>query len=150
MARRALWTLLVILLACEAVSVANSTYLCETVRRDMIQENPSLANEPQLQCGAEYSPTTNSSLSITISLSQCYSRNPGYQISDVNKLYQWIGPLSGFLVPALAFVISIPRKFRTPLWEEYFGHDFARSGSSAFIKLWNIFLSLAWLVVALL
>src|SRR5262249_17352277 len=103
---------------------ADFTALCEAARFNLTQDYPYLANNSQLQCGAQYSPTTNYSLPIEVSLSVCLDQCPGWQISQVEDLPKWAGPLVGFLVPALVFVLSIPSKLRLPHKEKVFGIGF--------------------------
>jgi hypothetical protein len=101
--------------------------LCELALSNMIQADPSLANNPQLKCGAQYSATTNYSLPIRVSLPFCIKENNGWQVSKVANLPQWAGPLVGFLVPALVFVLSIPRVYRIPREDNLFEIGFFRS-----------------------
>ncbi|KAF2470267.1 uncharacterized protein BDR25DRAFT_369425, partial [Lindgomyces ingoldianus] len=49
------------------------------------------------------------------------AKAPGYRGSELGNLTEWVGPLVGFLVPAFAFVVSIPRSFRVPRMESWFG-----------------------------
>ncbi|KAI9768522.1 MAG: hypothetical protein M1839_004011 [Geoglossum umbratile] len=116
-----------------AVGKANFTAACRDVRLQMIANNQSLAGEPRLQCGAQYSSSTPPAMQILTDLPTCLRLWPGWQISDPNLLGQWVGPLVGFLLPALIFVLSIPRapNFRMPRGEKNLNR--------------NIFLSIGWL-----
>ncbi|KAF2175586.1 hypothetical protein K469DRAFT_702110 [Zopfia rhizophila CBS 207.26] len=117
-------------------SHANFTALCEDIRHSMIITDPSLAYNPDFVCGRPYAPDRNPSLPIRIPLTECMQKCPGYDPSNRSVLSQWVGPLVGFLLPALAFVISIPRPFR--MWRK--DDRFAQHG----------FLGYLWLFVALL
>ncbi|KAF2018467.1 hypothetical protein BU24DRAFT_491426 [Aaosphaeria arxii CBS 175.79] len=99
---------------------ANFSSLCEDVRKEMILRDPSLENNTNLECRSSYELEKPPALSISISVSECLERCPGYEASKHNVLNQWIGPLVGFLLPALAFVISIPRPIRLPRHERWF------------------------------
>ena len=127
--------LLGLLTVVTAVGRTNFTEACQIIRLEMIANNQSLANETRIQCGAQYSASTAPSLPISTDLQTCLRRWPGWQISDLAILSQWIGPLVGFLLPALVFVLCIPRApgFRMPRREK----NFTR----------NIFFSFGWLVV---
>ncbi|KAF2794989.1 hypothetical protein K505DRAFT_336444 [Melanomma pulvis-pyrius CBS 109.77] len=87
----------------------------------MILKDPSLSDNPNLDCRATYEPDKEPALPIMLPVSECLRRCPNYEGSHVNVLSQWIGPLVGFLLPALAFVISIPRSIRLPRGESLFG-----------------------------
>lgn len=100
---------------------ANFSALCENVRLQMIIENPSLQNATSLECRSTYSPNEPPAMSISIGVSDCLQQCPGYESSKIYHLNQWIGPLVGFLLPALAFVVQIPRPLRIPRKEEWFG-----------------------------
>ncbi|KAF2000440.1 hypothetical protein P154DRAFT_534778 [Amniculicola lignicola CBS 123094] len=95
--------------------------LCREVRDEMIVRDPSLQNNTALDCRATYQQDKPPAIKITIGVAECLTRRRGYQGSQWNILTQWVGPLVGFLLPALAFVISIPRPMRIPRREEDFG-----------------------------
>jgi len=101
-------------------STANFTALCEKVRSENILENPFFANLSTYKCGQTYKPDTIPAMPITISLPRCLEQSPGYQISDIKQLQQWIGPFVGFILPSLAFVVSVPRLVRVPRFDEFF------------------------------
>ncbi|CZR52277.1 uncharacterized protein PAC_02154 [Phialocephala subalpina] len=56
-------------------------------------------------------------------------------MSDVKVLNQWVGPLAGFLLPAVVFVLVIPRNYRVPRGAPFFNH--------------HIIVSFLWLIFAL-
>ncbi|KAH7138045.1 hypothetical protein B0J11DRAFT_513461 [Dendryphion nanum] len=99
---------------------ANFPALCNAVRLEMILADPSLANNTNLECRDSYTPEKEPALSISISVSECLRRCPRYQAAKLNVLNQWIGPLVGFLLPALAFVITIPRPLHLPQGDKRF------------------------------
>jgi hypothetical protein len=121
---------------------ANFTHLCELQRNASIAQNTSLTNDTRFVCGQTYNPDTSPALDITISLPACLSQCPGYQISDIRQSQQWIGPLVGFILPSLAFVMSIPRLVRMPRGDDLFAE-------SVYIRLPWLFASLALLALDL-
>jgi hypothetical protein len=118
-----------------AVGKTNFTEACETIRLGVIANNQSLTNESCLQCGAQFSSSAKPSLPIMTDLQTCLRRWPSWQISDPKILGQWVGPLVGFLLPALIFVLCVPRapNIRMPRGERNFDG--------------NIFLSFGWLIL---
>jgi hypothetical protein len=93
---------------------ANFTALCETVIRDRKAGNSSLENSTSV-CGQEYAKGKLAADYVTTDLDTCFRLNPGWESSKADKPSQWAGPLVGFLLPSLAFVISIPRPCHIPL-----------------------------------
>jgi len=90
---------------------ANFTGLCEEVRSNLIARNVTLVNDTTIVCGKTYSPDTLPAQPLRIPLKKCISLNPGWEISKVEKYSQWAGPLIGFLLPSLGFIIAIPRQW---------------------------------------
>jgi hypothetical protein len=106
---------------------ANFSKLCEQIREEWITNDSKLENVTHLVCRSTYSPNEKAALPITIGVSECLQRCPGYEISSKHILTQWVGPFVGFLLPALAFVISIPRPIRIPRYERLFGLPLIKS-----------------------
>ena len=94
-----------------AVWDANFTQVCETERHRQISINESLRNDKTFVCGQTYDRNTPPAQEITISLDQCLAQSPGWEKSRIDKASQWAGPLLGFLLPALGFIIVIPREW---------------------------------------
>ena len=133
-----------------AVGKTDFTEACEITRLEMIANNQSLANETRLQCGAQFSPLTPPSIPISTDLQTCLRRWPGWQISDPKILSQSIGPLVGFLLPALVFVLSIPRPpgFRMPRGERYLtGNIVVSMGWLAVIFILVVIDVLLWIII---
>jgi len=108
---------------------------CWTIRNETVALGPSLGTNTSSRCASQYALFPNDpALPVIITLSECLDRWPGWQMSQVSQLSQWIGPLVGFLLPALVFVLTIPRNYRMPRGEKHFDR--------------NIFLSILWLVIA--
>ena len=66
-------------------------------------------------CGATYDEATLPALSINISLPLCLAKAPGYQRSQ--QLSEWGTPLIAFLLPAVAFILTVGRPRRLPKFE---------------------------------
>ncbi|PVH75480.1 hypothetical protein DL98DRAFT_658059 [Cadophora sp. DSE1049] len=108
---------------------------CWTIRNESVARDPSLGNNTSSRCASQYALFPNDpALPVMVSLPECLARWPGWQMSQVSQLSQWIGPLVGFLLPALVFVLTIPRNYRVPRGEKLFDR--------------NIFFSILWLIVA--
>ncbi|KAK6067931.1 hypothetical protein SCUP234_11404 [Seiridium cupressi] len=76
------------------------------------------ATIPQVQEAAGYgSLCTNngSALRIVVPYRWCEDNCSGWEISHWNFLQQWIGPLVQFILPCLAFCLSIPRSWKVSL-----------------------------------
>jgi hypothetical protein len=84
--------------------------LCTTERDRRIQKNSSLKNDSTFACAQNYDEDRGLAQTIEISLAQCRAESPGWQMSKFEKPSQWAGPLVSFLLPALAFIIVIPRE----------------------------------------
>ena len=109
--------------------------LCEHVRNQSIAVDPSLANRTTFVCGQEYAKNTEPADYITTTLDQCLLLNSGWEKSRIDQPSQWAGPLVGFLVPSLGFIISIPREWNIP----------APSGGIGK----GVFISMVWAVINL-
>jgi hypothetical protein len=98
-------------LVCAELWDASFTSLCNDVRFARIEADPSLANVSTLICGQDYSKDKPAAEYISIDLETCLIRNRGWEKSKLDQPSQWAGPLVGFLVPTLAFIVSIPRQW---------------------------------------
>jgi hypothetical protein len=101
---------LVYYFAWHALGDTNFTSLCNTELERLFTNNVTLRNDPTYVCDQRYSEDKPPAARITVSLEVCMLENPGWEISSLKKPWQWAGPLVGFLLPSLAFVIIIPRK----------------------------------------
>ncbi|KAK7989596.1 hypothetical protein PG989_009911 [Apiospora arundinis] len=63
----------------------------------------------QFPCGAEWNGDAAGAPIVQVPYTWCTSQCPGWEISHVSKLSQWIGPLVQFILPSLAFCLNIPR-----------------------------------------
>jgi hypothetical protein len=69
-------------------------------------------------CGATFDGNNGGAPEVRVPYSWCGSNCAGWQISHRGALTQWIGPLVGFILPCLAFCLTIPRrrKLAMPPW----------------------------------
>lgn len=90
---------------------ADFKLLCEKERLRLINETESLKNDTTFVCGQEYSKEKLPAASIKIPLTQCLQESPGWEKSKLQDPAQWAGPLVGFLLPSLGFIMAIPREW---------------------------------------
>lgn len=103
--------------------------------------------------GTVCSSTNGSAPEVRISYSNCADTYfPGWQRSDLGSLSQWIGPLVQFILPSLAFCLSIPRSWKFKVHDKLFdGRPSAIWGviffaARLFVALFLVFLdTLVWL-----
>ena len=74
----------------------------------------------QYPCGARYIGEMRGAPVVKISYGYCNFNCPGWQISKSSVINQWIGPLVGFLVPAVVFCLAIPRRRKVNIPEQLF------------------------------
>ena len=74
----------------------------------------------QYPCGASYTGSKAGAPPVTVTYGWCSSHCPGWQRSESAKLNQWVLPVFGFIVPAIIFCLSIPRRRKLEIWEELF------------------------------
>ncbi|KAI0200264.1 hypothetical protein F4808DRAFT_173359 [Astrocystis sublimbata] len=67
-------------------------------------------------CGAEYTGSDRGSPLISVTYTWCTQKCPGWEISHISVLQQWVGPLVQFIIPCLAFCTNVPqtRKLAIP------------------------------------
>ncbi|KAH8676581.1 hypothetical protein BGZ60DRAFT_562231 [Tricladium varicosporioides] len=99
-----------------AIGDTNFTAACNFVREWMITQNQSLENEPRLSCNSNFDAERPAALQVLVDLPTCLEQWPGWSRSRLEMLSQWVGPLVGFLLPAIVFVLCIPRpaEFQMP------------------------------------
>jgi hypothetical protein len=64
----------------------------------------------QFPCSATYDGDRDGTARVRVPYQWCTDNCRGWQISQTNKLNQWVGPLVGFILPAVVFCLSIPRR----------------------------------------
>ena len=118
----------------------NFNNLCEVIRAETIARDPSLANRTTFVCGQNYSKTLPAADYFSIDLPRCRRLSPGWEKSKIETPSQWAGPLIGFLVPSLGFIISIPREWTIPQPMGGIGRGVFASLGWAVINLVSLFL----------
>ncbi|KAK7965170.1 hypothetical protein PG996_000473 [Apiospora saccharicola] len=68
-----------------------------------------VTDNDQFPCGAEWNGHAEGAPVVQVPYTWCTSQCPGWEISHVSKLSQWIGPLVQFILPSLAFCLNVPR-----------------------------------------
>jgi hypothetical protein len=132
-----------------AVGHTDFTEACQEVVDEWIQKNPFLTNNKQLVCGQRYNPSILPAVVVDVSLAECAQRWPGWQKSEFSELEQWLTPLVGMLLPALVFVLVIPRNYKVPRGEEYFHkHIIATLGWMLCLLCLLILDALVWIILA--
>ncbi|CAF9925114.1 MAG: hypothetical protein HETSPECPRED_005748 [Heterodermia speciosa] len=108
----------------------------------------------QYPCGASYDGSSLGAPPVTVTYGWCSSHCPGWQISKSTKLNQWVLPVFGFIVPAIVFCLSIPRRRKLEIWEELFNvplHSLAVATRAPFVAIVTFILitidTIAWLMV---
>ncbi|KAL8797874.1 MAG: hypothetical protein Q9195_000226 [Heterodermia aff. obscurata] len=108
----------------------------------------------QYPCGASYIGSKLGAPPVTVTYGWCSSHCPGWQRSESAKLNQWVLPVFGFIVPAIIFCLSIPRRRELEIWEELFNvplHAVASAPRMPFIAISAFVLVsidiMAWLMV---
>jgi hypothetical protein len=94
------------------------TALCQEYLADRLSDGTYNQSQPlagRWECGASYDETTPPALSINISLPVCLAKAAGYQKS--HQISQWGTPLIAFLLPAVAFILTVGRPRRLPKFE---------------------------------
>ena len=108
----------------------------------------------QYPCGASYIGSRFGAPPVTVSYGWCSSHCPGWQRSESAKLNQWVLPVFGFIVPAIIFCLSIPRRRKLEIWEGLFNvplHAITSAPRTPFIAISAFVLvsidTIAWLMV---
>ncbi|KAI3397250.1 hypothetical protein diail_11049 [Diaporthe ilicicola] len=82
--------------------------------------------EDQFPCTAEYDPNKpNGAPEINVPYSWFADTCPGWALSSGDNLNGWLQPLSGFLLPAVVFCLSVPRRRKIHVFREFFVADLA-------------------------
>ena len=75
-----------------------------------------LENGSQYPCGATWQGNRAGAPSVKVSYTWCNQQCPGWELSNSQKLNEWLQPFVGFILPAVAFTLNVPRrrKFSLP------------------------------------
>lgn len=83
-------------------------------------------DENQFPCTAQYDPDKpNGAPEINVPYSWFAETCPGWALSSGSNLNGWLQPLSGFLLPAVVFCLSVPRRRKIHVFREFFVADLA-------------------------
>lgn len=83
-------------------------------------------DENQFPCTAIYDPDKpNGAPEINVPYSWFAETCPGWALSSGSNLNGWLQPLSGFLLPAVVFCLSVPRRRKIHVFREFFVADLA-------------------------
>lgn len=105
----------------DSLTIDQNNTLALTDRPPVVDLDPSTLQRAtdagQFPCGAIYSgEDPNGAPEVTVSYTWLANTCPGWQLSSGDTLNAWLQPLSGFLLPAVVFCLSVPRrrKFHVP------------------------------------
>lgn len=88
---------------------------------------PFLSNTSQLNkqfpCQAEYNGDKEGAPEVRVPYSWCRENCPGWQVSQSKSLNQWVGPFVGFILPTVAFCLTIPRQQKLAVPDRIFEVD---------------------------
>lgn len=83
-------------------------------------------NESQFPCTATYeSNVPGGTFEINVTYKWLADTCPGWQLSSTDNLNGWLQPLSGFLLPAVIFCLSVPRRRKLHVFRAFFVADLA-------------------------
>ena len=129
----------------DGITLANPSFIGSDLKNFRNQEYP---------CGADYTGRRSGAPPVTVTYGWCSSHCPGWQISESAKLNQWVLPVFGFIVPAIIFCLSIPRRRKLEIWEELFNvplHAITSAPRTPFIAISAFVLvsidTIAWLMI---
>ncbi|KAI1302777.1 hypothetical protein F5Y03DRAFT_396291 [Xylaria venustula] len=81
------------------------------------------AQNDAFPCGSAFDGDMGGAPTISVTYDWCVDRCPGWEISHISVLQQWVGPLVQFIVPCLAFCTNVPRTRKLGIPEIVFrGH----------------------------
>lgn len=83
-------------------------------------------HDGQFPCTAQYDPDKpDGAPEINVPYSWFTETCPGWALSSGGNLNGWLQPLSGFLLPAVVFCLSVPRRRKIHVFREFFVADLA-------------------------
>ncbi|KAH8198454.1 hypothetical protein TruAng_007386 [Truncatella angustata] len=109
----------------EALAIVNGT-LVKT--NDFIQAAPDdliqkAIHSNQFPCDAIYNGNPSGAPLVEVPYAWWADNCPGWQLNDRNNLESWLQPLSGFLIPAIPLIFSIPRRRKLEVYRQFFIAD---------------------------
>ncbi|KAL2148527.1 hypothetical protein VTH82DRAFT_2081 [Thermothelomyces myriococcoides] len=91
-----------------SVVIQNNTR--STIGASSIDELKEAARRNQFPCGARYNGDLHGAPVVAISYDFLVEQCPGWELSGWDNVNAWLHSLSGFLVPAVVFCLSVPRR----------------------------------------
>ncbi|ROV97960.1 hypothetical protein VSDG_04879 [Cytospora chrysosperma] len=91
-----------------------------------VDELQRATDEGQFPCTARYeSDVPGGAPEISVPYTWLAQTCPGWQLSSGDNLNGWLQPLSGFLLPAVIFCLSVPRRRKLHVFRAFFVADLA-------------------------
>jgi hypothetical protein len=79
----------------------------------------------EFPCGASYNGDSSGAPIVQVNYTWLADQCPGWQRSGQGNLNAWLQPLSGFLLPAVIFCLSVPRRRKLHVYHGFFLADLA-------------------------
>ncbi|KAF8853806.1 hypothetical protein BDZ45DRAFT_63521 [Acephala macrosclerotiorum] len=86
----------------------------------------SATTDSQFPCTAAWNGNKSGAPIVQVPDSWLENNCPGWQLSSSMTQAQWITPFVGFLLPAIIFCLSVPRRRKVTIYEKVFSLDFSR------------------------
>lgn len=92
----------------------------QTTTDDLIQR---ATHSNQFPCDAVYNGNVSGAPVVQVPYTWWAEHCPGWQLNDRRNLESWLQPLSGFLIPAVPLIFSIPRRRKLEVYRQFFIAD---------------------------
>ncbi|KAF2996380.1 hypothetical protein E8E14_004778 [Neopestalotiopsis sp. 37M] len=92
----------------------------KTTPEDFIQR---AVHSNQFPCDATYNGNASGAPVVEVPYPWWTENCPGWQLNDRSNLESWLQPLSGFLIPAVPLIFSIPRRRKLEIYRQFFTAD---------------------------
>ncbi|KAH6843256.1 hypothetical protein B0I37DRAFT_437426 [Chaetomium sp. MPI-CAGE-AT-0009] len=96
-----------------------------TIGADSLASLQGAAARNQFPCGAKYNGDPRGAPVVAIEYSFLVEQCPGWELSSRNNVNAWLHSLSGFLLPAVIFCLSVPRRRKLHVFSSFFVADLA-------------------------
>ncbi|KAK6071230.1 hypothetical protein SCUP515_08044 [Seiridium cupressi] len=109
----------------EALAIENGTLVknndfIQTTTDDLVQR---ATHSNQFPCDAVFNGNTSGAPIVEVPYLWWSQNCPGWQRNDRSNLESWLQPLSGFLIPAVPLIFSIPRRRKLEVYRQFFIAD---------------------------
>ncbi|KAI9793854.1 MAG: hypothetical protein M1816_007106 [Peltula sp. TS41687] len=91
---------------------------------------------------------------VWVPYSWCSQNCPGWQLSQPHRSNQWLVPLVGFIIPAVVFCLTVPRRYKLSVPDTLFRVDLTKISQIPMVPFlmvaavfWVILDTLIWLAV---